>query len=244
MGTVYGYGRASTHKQSLTEEVQRHKVEEYATRALGEHAYAGFLYDAETSGKQPLFERPAGLRLWCLVQPGDHVVWAKLDRAFRSVVDGAGTLQMLHAKGVSVHSLDLGLDTGTPTGRFVATCMLAFSQLERECIGERTKDGMASKKRQGLPVNHIAPIGWRKIGLKKHSSFVPDPVEREHARQICTLRAEGRSIREIVDIFKRVGARPNGRPWTKHSVYRAIAAREAGFPKHFAEAEARETYVA
>lgn len=244
MAKVYGYGRASTHKQSLTQEVQQHKVQDYAERALGEHEYAGFLYDADTSGKQPLFERPAGMRLWVLVQPGDHIVWAKLDRAFRSVVDGASTLQMLNAKGVSVHSLDLGLDTGTPTGRFVATCMLAFSQLERECIGERTKDGLASKKRQGLPCNQYPPIGWRKIGLKKHSSFVPDPVEREHARQICEMRGEGRSIREIVELFRRVGTRPNGKYWTKHSIYRAIAACEAGFPKRISADEEHETSAA
>jgi DNA invertase Pin-like site-specific DNA recombinase len=241
MAMVYGYGRASTHKQALTREAQQHKIEAYVSSTLPEHNYAGMLYDEAVSGSKPMFERPAGLRLWALVQPGDHVVWTKLDRAFRSVPDGSSALQMFHAKGVFVHSLDLGLNTGTPTGRLIATILLAVAEFEREVIADRTREGIYAKMRAGKPVTCVSPVGWRKVGKGRHSSYMADPIEREQARQITMLRRNGKSLLQIVSIFKAVGTRPNGKFWNKNSIPRAIAAYEAGFPKHFSVAEAHET---
>lgn len=232
MAMVYGYGRHSTGKQSLSEEAQRHKVEHHISVMLPEHTYAGWLYDGATSGKTSLFEREQGRNLWLLAQPGDHIVWAKLDRAFRSVADGATTLEMLRAKGVFVHSLDLGLDTSTPTGRFISTVMLAFAELERECIGDRTREGLAAKKRSGKPYTHHTPIGWRKVGKKRYGQWLPCEREREQVRRIVHMREHGISLKGVVHTLRDT-PRPNGYYWNRNSVCRAVKAFRAGFPKHF-----------
>jgi DNA invertase Pin-like site-specific DNA recombinase len=237
MATVYGYGRHSTNKQGLTEDAQRFKVEGHIQAHLSEHTYGGWLYDRAVSGKKPLCEREEGRKLWVLLQPGDHVVWAKLDRAFRSVIDGASTMQLLTAKGVFIHSLDLGLDTSTAIGRCISTVLLAFAELEREYASQRTKDGLGAKRQKGRPYTRVPPIGWKKVGKKRDSLWLPDPDERIQVQRIVDMREGGASLEQIVLAFKRVNLRrPGGFFWNVNSVTRAIAAAANGFPKRFANA--------
>jgi DNA invertase Pin-like site-specific DNA recombinase len=229
MATVYGYGRHSTDKQGLTEEAQRSKVEPYIRQNLSEHEYGGWLYDSATSGARPLFQRPMGRKVDELLEPGDHLVWARLDRAFRSVIDGAATLADLGRRGVFVHSLDLGLDTSTAVGRCVCTVMLAFAELEREYAIARTRDALRTKRQAGLPYGRHTPIGWTRHGQRRQGRFVPDVVEREQAARIFQLRAEGLSFDAIVDRMRST-RRPCGMAWNRNTVRKAVAAHAAGYP--------------
>lgn len=227
---IYGYGRHSTDKQGLTQEAQRKQVEAYA--ATLDDEYYGWLYDSATSGSVPLFERQQGRNLWALAQPGDHIVWAKLDRAFRSVADGATTLAMLAQKGVYVHSLDLRLDTSTAIGRCVCTVMMAFAELERDYACTRTRDALRAKREAGKPIGMHAPIGWRKVGKKGQSYFMQCEREREQVAQIVAMRDQGMSYDDIewkLKVAKVV--RPGGHRWNHNSVRAAVMAAAAGFPK-------------
>jgi putative DNA-invertase from lambdoid prophage Rac len=230
MSTVYGYGRHSTDKQGLTETAQRRKVEAYIELHLPDCQYGGWMYDTAVSGGKDMFERPQGRALWALVQPGDHIVIAKLCRAFRCTIDGLRTLEMLKAKGVSIQSADRLLDTGTGVGRAMTTVNLAFAQLDRDQTSERTSEAMAVKTSAGLPVNRFAPIGWKKHGAGKHSRFVPCQEERDQAFTILGLHTAGWSKWRIVNHMWGT-KRPNGYRWNHNSVTAAIAAAEGGFPK-------------
>jgi len=232
MAKVYAYGRHSTDKQVITEDAQRHKVEAYIKAHLGNQIYGGWLYDSAISGSRPLFERPQGRNLWALVQPGDHIVWAKLDRAFRSVVDGAATMAMLARKGVYVHSLDLGLDTSTAIGRCICTVMLAFAELEREYGRERTKDALREKRDAGLPYGRHTPIGWRRVGKRATAKFIPDDVERKQVIRIKELRRSGLSFERVVMELRGL-VRPRGRQWNTETVRLAVTAAVSGFPKRY-----------
>lgn len=234
MPTVYCYGRASTDKQAVTEDAQRSACEDYVDRSLKPQGftYGGWMYDAATSGSTQMFEREQGRNLWALVQPGDRIVWAKLDRAFRSTYDFVSTMQLLQAKGVSFTSLDIGLDSGTPIGRCVFTIMAAFAELEREFIRERTRNGLRAKRRDGKPTNCHAPIGWKKIGTKSTAYFLPDPVERAQVERMVAMRQAGKSLERITMAFY-AERRPNGYAWNINSVTRALKAAAAHFPKEF-----------
>jgi putative DNA-invertase from lambdoid prophage Rac len=223
MAIVYGYGRHSTDKQGLTEEAQRSKVEPYIRQHLPDLEYGGWLYDSAISGAKPLFERPAGKEVNARLQAGDHLVWARLDRAFRSVVDGASTLAELGSRGVFVHSLDLGLDTSTAVGRCVCTVMLAFAELEREYARSRTREALRTKRAAGLPYGRHTPIGWRRQGKGPNGVFVPDELEREQARRIQALRDEGLSFDAIAGRM-RTARRPSGTAWNRNTVRTAIQA--------------------
>ena len=79
---AYGYGRASTGKQELTEEIQRRAVEEYYRTHLKPQGveWGGWHYDAATSGDKAFTEREHGLSLWVMAQRGDYIVASKSDR--------------------------------------------------------------------------------------------------------------------------------------------------------------------
>jgi DNA invertase Pin-like site-specific DNA recombinase len=159
-------------------------------------------------------------------------VWAKLDRAFRSVVDGARTMQLLKSKGVSFNSLDLGLDTGTPIGRCICTILMSFAELELEFVKQRTRDALRSKKAAGLPYGRCTPIGWRRVGKRSSGYFLPDNEERKQAEKMAVLRGNGFSLEEIVHQMRGI-ERPRGRNWNRNTVRTALRAHSAGFPKEY-----------
>lgn len=245
MPTVYTYGRASTDKQTLTEDAQRSACEEYVKRVLTPQGftYGGWLYDAATSGSTQMFERADGRKLWALVQPGDKIVWAKLDRAFRSAYDFVHTMSLLQCKDVSFTSLDLGLDSSTPIGRCVFTIMAAFAELEREFIRERTTTGLRQKRKSGKPFGQHAPIGWRKVGTKQESYYLPDDTERQQVDAMAVMRQAGRSLEWITLAVKRE-VRTNGKRWNINSITRALRAQAARYPKEFPAPPKRKRVVA
>lgn len=230
MSTVYGYGRHSTDKQGLTETAQRGQVERYIQLHLPDCEFGGWIYDAAVSGGKDLFERAKGRELLVLAQPGDHIVFAKLDRAFRKVTDGISTLAMLSQKGVRVHILDLGIDTSTPMGECALTIVLAFAQLQRKYTSERTKEALEVKRKAGLPYNKGIPIGWKKVGSQQTGRFVPCMAERLQCADLLALRHSGMSVDRIVARM-RGKRRPNGREWNRNSVREALRAAEMSFPK-------------
>jgi DNA invertase Pin-like site-specific DNA recombinase len=230
--TVYGYGRHSTSKQGLTETAQRTKVEDYISShpELSKFRYGGWMYDSAVSGGSDMFERGQGRVLWALVQPGDHIVWAKLDRAFRNTADGIKTLSMLASKGVRVHSLGREHGRDTAISKLISTIEIGFAEFEKDCIGERTRDALTAKREAGLPYNSGVPFGWRKIGTGKLGRFWPDQKERDQIFTMVGLRAAGWSYDRIVAQMRGT-RRPNGREWNRNTARRAVLAAEAGFPK-------------
>ena len=65
------------------------------------------------------------------------VVW-KLDRAFRAVVDGANTFQLLRSSGCGIRSLqEPWIDTATPIGEAMYHITIAWAQLEKRQLTER-----------------------------------------------------------------------------------------------------------
>ena len=70
------------------------------------------------------------------------VVW-KLDRAFRSVADGATTLQTLRSCGCGIRSLqEPWIDTTTAIGEAMYHITLAWAQLEKKQLTERVQTGL------------------------------------------------------------------------------------------------------
>jgi DNA invertase Pin-like site-specific DNA recombinase len=76
------------------------------------------------------------------------VVW-RLDRAFRSVLDGAQTLKQLRSWGCGLRSLqEPWIDTPTPFGEAMFYITVAWAQLEKQTLAERAK---AEGKHVGRP---------------------------------------------------------------------------------------------
>jgi putative DNA-invertase from lambdoid prophage Rac len=77
------------------------------------------------------------------------LVW-RMDRAFRSVLDAATTLERLRTWKVGLRSYsEPWLDTTSPFGEALYYITVAYAQLERGILRERVKAGMERAKRQG-----------------------------------------------------------------------------------------------
>ena len=87
----------------------------------------------------------------CRKKQVDQVVVWRLDRAFRSVLDAAQTLERLRAWKVDIKSYqEPWLDTTSPFGEALFHITAAYAQLERSILSERVKAGMARARAQGI----------------------------------------------------------------------------------------------
>ncbi len=91
------------------------------------------------------------------------LVW-RIDRAFRSVLDAATTLERLQAWGVGLRSYtEPWLDTTSPFGEALYYITAAYAQLERGILAERVRAGMDRTRRQGRRLGR--PGGTRQEGF-------------------------------------------------------------------------------
>jgi putative DNA-invertase from lambdoid prophage Rac len=77
------------------------------------------------------------------------LVW-RMDRAFRSVLDAATTLERLRTWKIGLRSYsEPWLDTTSPFGEALYYITVAYAQLERGILRERVKAGMQRARAQG-----------------------------------------------------------------------------------------------
>lgn len=157
--------------------------------------------DAGVSGKT--MKRDGIDRLWSLVNAGsvDTVVVTELSRLTRSARDFANVVADLTEAGVSVVSIDNGLDTSDMCGRLVAGILSYVNAFEREQIGQRTRAALAQVKAEGRHIGR-PPVGFTSEGGKL---VVSDPARVELAQRAATLHADGSSYRTIAETFNAEG---------------------------------------
>jgi DNA invertase Pin-like site-specific DNA recombinase len=101
----------------------------------------------------------------------DVLIAAKLDRVSRSVRDFAGLLDRARRYGWRIVLLDLG-DTSTAAGEMTANVIASAAQYERRLISQRTKEGLAAKRAQGVRLGRpsVLPAGVVVRIVRDHQS--------------------------------------------------------------------------
>ena len=223
MPRAAGYGRVSTQKQEMSIAVQEDQVKKYWEWRFRPHGieWMGWYADPATSGSSPFRERTAAATLLKRLEIGDHIVIAKMDRAFRNAGDCYAVLEHLKNRQINVHFLDLMIDTSTPVGQLLVGILAVVSQFERERIRERTMDVRKELKRQGFAYRH-APYGFKNVradgGRKK---MVPNQQEIDILHRIFTMSDGGYSAEEIARWLNTQGLRTRpGNLWTRDFVLR------------------------
>jgi putative DNA-invertase from lambdoid prophage Rac len=193
---VYGYARVSTERQvgegvSLNEQIRR-----IEGRALEQGwQIAEVFVERGISGSVPLGDRPEGARLLAVLQPGDIVIAAKLDRMFRSALDALGVIRDFQRQRISLWLLDLGGDvSGDGIARLVLTILAAIAEFERERIGERIRDAKRHQRRSGQYLGGDRPFGWR---VGEDGMLVEDEAEQRALADMREMRDAGTSFRNI-----------------------------------------------
>lgn len=233
---VWMYGRASTRKQEESPETQKDLARKYASlNNLGE--IIGYFIDPATSGKIPVAERTAGRELIGRLKRGDHVIVSKLDRMFRKLSDCVIVLEKFERMGVNLHVCNLlggAIDLGSPMGRFLIHILAAFAELERAFISERTKEGLARRKRQNLAHSRFPGYGFKyekryNPEEKKYMKVrVSDPDERAVMRKIVQWRIQENpytwdEIREHLNYNLKLKTK-DGKEWDLNRIRRACKA--------------------
>lgn len=159
------------------------------------------IIDAGVSGKT--MKRDGIARMRSLVNAGevDTVVVTELSRLTRSAKDFANVVAELTEAGVSIVSIDNGLDTSDMCGRLVAGILSYVNAFEREQIGQRTRAALAQVRAEGRHIGR-PPVGFTSEGGKL---TVSDPERVELAQRAATMHAEGTSYRKIADTFNDEG---------------------------------------
>src|SRR4051812_11558508 len=151
-----GYARVSTDRQAdrgISLDAQTARIRAMAT--IQQADLLDVVVDGGESAKS--MNRPGLQRVLDLVgeRKVDAVIVAMLDRLTRSVKDLCALLELFEKRRVALVSVAESLDTGSAAGRMVITIMGAVSQWEREAIGERTREVLAHKRRNGERVGNI-----------------------------------------------------------------------------------------
>lgn len=165
---LIGYARTSTLDQKAGLEAQQRDLE-----AQGCHRIF-----VEQVSSVDVKERQELARAIDHIRSGDTLVVTKLDRLARSSQHLLEILEALTGKGAALRILNMGIDTGTPTGKLMLTIMGGVAEFEREIMLERQREGIAKAKAAG-----------KYKGRK--------PTARAKADQVKALAAQGVGATEI-----------------------------------------------
>jgi DNA invertase Pin-like site-specific DNA recombinase len=201
------YVRTSTDEQRNGADAQRARL----TAEAGRRGWALDVAEEHASGKT-LARRPV-LRAvldWLDAGDADLLAVTRLDRLVRSTADFAAILDRAARRRWSIAVLDMGggdaLDTSSATGRAMARMVVVMAELERELIGERTREGLAVVRARGVQLGK------------------PSTVPREVRERIAAMRSEGLGTRSVAARLNAEGVpAPSGRPrarWHSTSVAR------------------------
>lgn len=183
------YARTSREEQRNGVEAQQRKLAEYAESK----GWEATLLDPEHASGKTLSRRPIlreALGKLDSLGEGGILVVTRLDRLSRSTGDFASILERSRRKGWGIAVLDFGgerLDTSTAMGKAMARVVMVIAELERELIGERTKEALAEVKANGTQLGH------------------PSTVPAATHKRIKRLRREGLGFRAIASRLNEQG---------------------------------------
>lgn len=179
MPTAYIYTRVS-HRKSATSgiglDIQREACNAYFERikddfpglTLGRE----YCDPAQSAGK-PIRLRKGGGAMNFALEPGDHVIFYKLDRAFRNMRDLVTCVEIWEERGITIHFTDMPLDLKNVFGKMMLYMSGVFSDAERQMASDRSQATMEYLKEHGRPRNRFPKYGHRITGPTGKRRQVP-----------------------------------------------------------------------
>ncbi|MBS8273335.1 recombinase family protein [Thalassospira tepidiphila] len=113
------------------------------------------------------------------IREGDTLVVTKLDRLARSTAHLVDIMQTIETKKAGLRIVDLGIDTGTATGRLMLNVVSAIAQFEREIMLERQREGIEKARREGKYKGRPTEIDPDKVRAMKDAGKSPTTIAKE-----------------------------------------------------------------
>jgi site-specific DNA recombinase len=180
-------------------------------------------------------ERPALSELVALVRRRKvaAVVALKIDRVARNLPNLLSLVEVFDRYATAFHSVTERVDTSGAVGRMVLQILGSVAQFERSQIAERTRAAIAVKLQRG-DAHGFVPFGSENVAGKLREI----ESECETVDRIVSMRAEGRSLREIVAALEAEGrVTKRGGRWYAATVRKVLIGAEkraAWKPQHAA----------
>ena len=185
MGKIVAYLRASTDKQDLSH--QKLELLEFARKqSLSIDEFIEITISSRKTSKQRRIDELLGM-----LNDGDILLITELSRLGRSTTEVITIVNSLAKRNIRVIVLKQNLDISQQdiNSKVTLTLFSLFSELERDLISLRTKEALASKKRQGQ-------ILGKPKGTIQKSKF------DKHVGKIQELLDYGLSVRKISSVLE------------------------------------------
>ena len=224
MAKLVAYYRVSTEgqRENTSLESQRERVARFAS--MNGHEIIWHFSDVETaSGKKKRIGFERAIRA---VETGgaDGLICARLDRFARNTVEGLQIASRWHTLNKQLVIIDLGLDTTSAIGQAMFTVLLAFAQMEREVISERTRLGrdrilsVGGRPGGGPPFGYVCSRDEQNI-----PQLIQNPDEYFWLSKMKALRESGCSYVDIANQLNTGGSVTKlGRRWRGSHVRHAL----------------------
>lgn len=197
------YGRVSHDEQSkygfsIGNQIER--LKEYAEKnnLVIVDSYIDEGYSAGTK-KRPELQRMLGE-----LHRFELIIFTKLDRFTRNVLDANQMVNEFNRLGISIKAIDEDIDTSTADGMFDFNLKVSLAQRELAKGSERIKTVFDYKVKKGQPISGNVPVGFKietsEDGTKKvvidkeQEPFIRDFFK--HFKRYHSIRAAGRFCNE------------------------------------------------
>lgn len=197
------YGRVSHDEQSkygfsIGNQIER--LKEYAEKnnLVIVDSYIDEGYSAG-SKKRPELQRMLGE-----LHRFELIIFTKLDRFTRNVLDANQMVNEFNRLGISIKAVDEDIDTSTADGMFDFNLKVSLAQRELAKGSERIKTVFEYKVKKGQPISGNVPVGFKietqadgtkKIVIdKEQEPFIRDFFK--HFKRYHSIRAAGRFCNE------------------------------------------------
>ena len=193
---VIAYCRVSTLEQAdggISLEAQQARMQAYA--ALYDLTIVETIIDAESAKS---LNRAGLQRALALLRAdkADGLLIVRLERLTRSISDWQDLIDAYFGErgGKQLLSVNDSIDTRTAAGRLVLNVLITVAQWERETIGERTRDALQHKIRNGQRVGKVR-FGYDLAA--DGVTLIDNPAEQQTVALMRDLRAAGYTLRQI-----------------------------------------------
>ncbi len=173
----YAYLRVSTETQDI--ENQKLGILEYCNA----RQLVPVEFVQETKSSRVSWEEREMGRIVNRLQAGDNLIVSEVSRMARSTLEVLKILELAAKKETSVHIVKNGMVMdGSMQATITATILGLAAQIERDFISMRTKEALAHRKAQGLPMGR--PRGPAKhVKLDEHRAQITDYLKKKVSKR-------------------------------------------------------------
>lgn len=196
---IGGYARVSHEEQKkygFSIEAQIEKIEKWCKEE--EHQLVNIYIDEGFTATN--MKRPQLLNLLDNLKNLDAIVFTRLDRFSRNVLEANKMLELLQKHNVALISIEEDdIDTSTADGLFMFNLKVNLAEREAKKGSERIKDVFDYKIKVGQPVSGSLPLGYKIETIEGNKRVVKDEQYIELVNDLFWYFGKYHSVRKTME---------------------------------------------